>query len=502
MRKALRPFAKLDRAIVRQISRWPSGPTDAAMRELSSAATKGKLWFAIAGVGALFPGKPRRAALSGVLALGLASATTNLVFKTLLPRRRPAADLLPVFRFVNPQPVSSSLPSGHSASAFAFATGVATTSPAMGLALAPLALGVAYSRIHTGAHWPSDVVIGSAIGVASGFLVRNWFPAHTGTPQRRVTGAPAKPLPDGAGLRLVANSGSGSYSAAAMASLRRGLPAVELTEFDGAAPLSEVIAASLREPGAEALGVWGGDGTVGALAQRALREDLPLAVFPGGTFNHFARDIQAVDPAQVQEAVRSGSAISTDVAEVLIERSDGKLSRIMLNTASVGIYPELVQRRELLQKTLGKPIAGIIAGLRTFAVAHPTKLMIDGRRKKIWLVYLGRGRYYPRGFAPLERPILDDGVLDVRVVSAHSAFSRFRLLSAILTGRTEVSKAIDLRTPTSIRLDAVERPFDLAIDGEVIAGVKSAVFTVLPRALTVFSAARAGNGSESEIPED
>lgn len=489
MRRALRPFAKLDRSIVRRISALPSGPLDTAMRELSAAATKGKLWFGIAGIGALFPGTPRRAAMSGLLALGVASATTNVVFKTLLPRRRPGAELLPVSRFVNPQPLSSSLPSGHSASAVAFATGVATTSPGMGLALAPLALAVAYSRIHTGAHWPSDVVLGSAIGVASGFLVRTWFPAHTPTPQSRVTKAAASALPAGEGLRVVANRESGSYSAAAMASLRTALPAAELIEYDGGAALAEVIDTALAQPGAAALGVWGGDGTVGALAQRALQEGLPLAVFPGGTFNHFARDIHAADPAQVHRAVSAGSAISTDVAEVRIETAAGVSTRIMLNTASVGIYPELVQRRELLQKTLGKPIAGVVAGLRTFAVLRPTRLMLDGQRKKIWLVYLGRGQYYPRGFAPLERPVLDDGVLDVRTISANSAFSRVRLLAAILTGRTEVSQAVGLRTPTSIRLDAVGRPFDLAIDGEVIAGVESAVFTVLPRALTVFSPA-------------
>lgn len=490
MRKALRPFAKFDRAMVRRISKLPSGPLDTAMRDLSAVATKGKLWLGIAGVAALIPGRPRRAALRGVLALSVASATTNLVFKTLLPRRRPSAELLPVFRFVNPQPVSSSLPSGHSASAVAFVTGVATTSPAMGLALAPLAAGVAYSRIHTGAHWPSDVLIGSAIGVASGLLVRNWFPTHTPTPPVRVTEAPAPALPAGAGLSLVANSGSGSYSDEAMAGLRKELPDLELTEYDGAAPLLQLIDHAVQRPGVEALGVWGGDGTVGAVAQRALKEQLPLAVFPGGTFNHFARDVHAADPASVRDAIGKGAAISTDVAEVSIERSDGMLNRIMLNTASVGIYPELVQRRELLQKRLGKPVAGIVAGLRTFTVLRPTRLSIDGRRQKIWLVYLGRGRYYPRGFAPLERPVLDDGVLDVRTISARTAFSRFRLLGAILTGRTEVSSAIELNTPTSLRLDAVDRPFDLAIDGEVIAGVTAAVFTVLPGALTVYSDAR------------
>ncbi|NYE95960.1 undecaprenyl-diphosphatase [Psychromicrobium silvestre] len=469
------------------MSNLPAGPIDGLMRGLSASATKGKLWFCIAGAAALIPGKPRRAALSGLLALGIASAGTNLIFKTLLPRRRPAAELLPFYRFVNPQPKSSSLPSGHTASAAAFVTGVYTVSPAMGLALTPLALGVAYSRVHTGAHWPSDVVAGAAIGVAAGLVVKNWFPPHELSPESRITEASAAALPEGTGLRLVVNQGSGSYSEQAMAALREDFPDLQINELAEGDDLKELIDRSLEEPGAMALAVWGGDGTVGALAQRAITEKLPLAVFPGGTFNHFARDVHAEDVEGVSKAISTGAALLSDVAEVRMERQDGEERRVMLNTASVGIYPELVQRREALQKTLGKPLASIVAGLRTFAVLKPTKLSIDGQPRKIWLIYLGRGRYYPRGFAPLERPVLDDGVLDTRYISARTLFSRLRLLGAIVTGRTEVSPVVSLSTARTVRLDAVGAPFALAIDGEVLDGVKSAVFTVQPSALTVYT---------------
>ena len=87
---------------------------------------------------ALVPGKTRRAALHGLIAQAVASAITNLGFKTLLPRARPLPEHLPVFRFVHPQPTSSSMPSGHSASAVAFALGVGLVRPALGAALAPV----------------------------------------------------------------------------------------------------------------------------------------------------------------------------------------------------------------------------------------------------------------------------------------------------------------------------------------------------------------------------
>jgi undecaprenyl-diphosphatase len=165
-------ITRIDRQLVRRVSSLPSGGHDTFFRRLSASANHGKLWMGAAAVMALFPGKPRRAALHGLIAQAVASAVTNIGFKTLLPRTRPLPEHLPVFRFVHPQPTSSSMPSGHSASAVAFAVGAGLIHPGLGAALAPLAAGVAYSRVHTGAHWPSDVLFGSAIGAGAAVITR------------------------------------------------------------------------------------------------------------------------------------------------------------------------------------------------------------------------------------------------------------------------------------------------------------------------------------------
>jgi membrane-associated phospholipid phosphatase len=65
----------------------------------------------------------------------------------------------------------SSFPSGHAASAFAFAYAVGRHLPGLAVPIRLLAGGVAYSRIHTGVHYPGDVVIGSILGAGTAAMV-------------------------------------------------------------------------------------------------------------------------------------------------------------------------------------------------------------------------------------------------------------------------------------------------------------------------------------------
>ncbi|MBM7092823.1 phosphatase PAP2 family protein, partial [Streptomyces sp. S12] len=122
----------------------------------------------IAGALALGGSRPRRAALAGVGAVAVASASANLLGKRLVHRDRPdrEAARVTVDRHV-PMPTSASFPSGHTASAVAFATAVGTVLPAASVPLGALAGAVGYSRVHTGVHYPGDVAAGAVLGIAS-----------------------------------------------------------------------------------------------------------------------------------------------------------------------------------------------------------------------------------------------------------------------------------------------------------------------------------------------
>lgn len=166
-------LGRLDRAVYAAIADSPTPILDEPMRRLSNAANFSKLWLAVAAVLAVVGGRRgRRAATSGLLAIGVASAVVNQGFKRLYPRRRPdrKGEEVPEARHVR-MPDSTSFPSGHSASGFAFATAVASTLPIAGTFLRFLAGAVAYSRVHTGVHYPGDVVFGSLIGAGIGGIV-------------------------------------------------------------------------------------------------------------------------------------------------------------------------------------------------------------------------------------------------------------------------------------------------------------------------------------------
>lgn len=140
------------------------------MRRLTQAADYSRLWIGSAVILATTRGDAgRRAAVTGMAAVGVTSAVANLVLKPLGRRRRPDPREAPEARRA-PMPLSASFPSGHSASAFAFADGVASVLPAEAIPIRALATVVAYSRVHTGLHYPADVIGGAWLGTVLAHL--------------------------------------------------------------------------------------------------------------------------------------------------------------------------------------------------------------------------------------------------------------------------------------------------------------------------------------------
>ncbi|RNE64229.1 phosphatase PAP2 family protein [Cryobacterium tepidiphilum] len=462
---------------------------------LSNAANRSRLWVSIAAGLALF-GRPRPA-LRGVGSLVVASILANLVGKKLFGGDRPLLKDIPVGRRLKKQPASASFPSGHSASAAAFATGVALESPRLGLAVAPVAAAVAYSRLHTGAHWFSDVVGGSVIGVATAALGKAIVPARSSSSRHRgqggtPVGLPA--LPDGEGAFIVVNPASGNSTLRPdpMKALSARLPRAAVHRLDDGEDLVAVARRALESGDRpQVLGVAGGDGSVGAIAQVARDAGLPLLVLPSGTFNHFAgaAGIESVDAAI--DGLLAGEGVRVDVAELTVGDGDPKT---VLNEASLGVYSDFVAEREKVEARVGKWVGSVVAAVRVMTNAHPAAVTIDGRDTEVWSLFVGVGRNAP-GAAPLRRRRLGGGSLDLRVLRVRSraravwSLSFGGRLGSVVSDLLPGSTGLEERTQeaTEIRVHSREAQ-PLAHDGEVHSHGTAYTYrvTVVPGGLEVY----------------
>ncbi|MEV0288009.1 phosphatase PAP2 family protein [Kribbella sp. NPDC050820] len=163
----------LDHAVFRSVARMSTPVLDEPLRRVSDFADFSKPWFLVAGALTVFGGsRGRRAAVAGLSAIGAASLVVNQPMKKAARERvRPDRHFhgVPVRRWVR-MPTSGSFPSGHSASAAAFAVAVGGVLPGLRPPLRVAASVVAFSRVYTGVHYPSDVLVGATVGVLAGRL--------------------------------------------------------------------------------------------------------------------------------------------------------------------------------------------------------------------------------------------------------------------------------------------------------------------------------------------
>jgi diacylglycerol kinase family enzyme/membrane-associated phospholipid phosphatase len=468
---------QLDRRLHAYIGGLPTTPADRWLRRLSNAANHGRLWLGIAAVLGARKGHLRRGAVRGVGSMLFSSGVVNLVLKRIFGRVRPDLANLRAERHLRRSPVTLSFPSGHSSSAAAFVTGLAMESPLAGAALAPVALGVGYSRVHVGVHYPGDVVAGLAVGGAVAAATQHWWRVRPKDPARVRDASEAPALPEGEGLVVAVNPRSGPDDYDPATDIRRILPRAEVLETSPDSGVEELLGEAAASGRAKALGVAGGDGSVASAAAVAIEHGLPLAVIAAGTLNHFARDVGLETPQDTADAVVSGQAVKVDVADVN--------GTPFLNTSSIGAYPEMVRRRDALSGRMGKWLALTVAAAQTLRQQSPVELRVNGRELSVWIIFIGNCLYTPRGLSPAWRPRLEDGLLDVQYLRADLRFGRTRAVLATLLGVSEHTRSYGHFTATEVQVESLSGVRQVAYDGEM--GEKAREFAFRKRApLTVY----------------
>ncbi|MFS0673407.1 phosphatase PAP2 family protein [Ornithinibacillus sp. 179-J 7C1 HS] len=116
----------------------------------------------------LSSGPIRTTAIASALALAI-SHIPVAIMKKLYPRKRPYLVLENSHVMENPL-TDCSFPSGHTTAIFSVVTPFILLYPILLIALLPIAFLVALSRVYLGLHYPSDIIVGSMLGVSSGII--------------------------------------------------------------------------------------------------------------------------------------------------------------------------------------------------------------------------------------------------------------------------------------------------------------------------------------------
>jgi diacylglycerol kinase family enzyme len=245
------------------------------------------------------------------------------------------------------------------------------------------------------------------------------------------------------------------------------------------------FAAQAAAGDSEIIVAGGGDGTIGAVAAEVLKANKTLGVLPLGTLNHFSRDLKI--PQALPEAVQiiaDGRTDEIDVGEVN--------GQIFLNNSSIGLYPQIVHKREQQQHRLGRgkwPAAfwATVMVLRR----HPfldIKLRIGDEilRRKTTMVFIGNNDYEMEGFNIGRRPSLNRGELCLYILHPTGRWGLLKLAIRSLFRRLRQAKEFE-----EVPIEGCEietgRPKTVlvAFDGEVTAMRTPLEYKIRPKALRV-----------------
>jgi diacylglycerol kinase family enzyme len=315
---------------------------------------------------------------------------------------------------------------------------------------------------------------------AAGTPAAGGLRSPTGGPgaRRRGSGAPGDPGRGPGSPWLLVNPRSGDGKAGRVglveAASGRGVEVRLLQAGDDPAELARRAVAA----GADAVGVAGGDGSMGLVAAVAVEADVPFVCVPSGTRNHFAGDLglDRGDPVGALEGF-AGVERRVDVAMV------GE--RVFVNNVSLGAYADLVADPRYRAGKLATAHAVLPASLRGERALLSVDLRdADGREHSDVLVLLvACNRYELNGV----RERMDGGELQVSALAARTGAALAGLATRALArgGRAPAGTGWAQWTTTSLRVEAAGAELPAGIDGEAATLTTPLEFRVLPRALRV-----------------
>jgi YegS/Rv2252/BmrU family lipid kinase len=262
-------------------------------------------------------------------------------------------------------------------------------------------------------------------------------------------------------------------------------PRVFVTERPGHA---RELAERLLAQGTNVIAAWGGDGTVNEVASTLAFTGVPLAIVPSGSGNGLARELRIpFEPHAAFDVVLGGRDRVMDAGEL-----DGHL---FFNVAGIGLDARIAHRfaaNGLLRRGFRRYLEIGFDELRSYTPdAHTIAIDGDVIRERTLLIAVANARQYGNGALIAPNASIDDGRLDVVIVTARPLLLALLQVPLVFMGKIESVRGVTVRRAVDVEITSAQ-PVVYHVDGEPFLGAASLRATVRPQALTVRVPAAAG----------
>jgi YegS/Rv2252/BmrU family lipid kinase len=246
------------------------------------------------------------------------------------------------------------------------------------------------------------------------------------------------------------------------------------------------IAATIRERMRQNKSLFvaaGGDGTVNCVVQAVAHTDATMAVIPVGTFNHFARDIGIpLDWRAALDVAINGAKKQVDVARVN--------DRYFVNNISLGLYPEMVSRREERGRDYPRWKARFYAMYVTLQKYPHVSLTLESEHHqevvRTHMLLISNNTYdLSRVGIEAPRTTLEEGRLSVYWLPHVPRIELMKFIAHYFAGRVRTAPGFRSFRTQQLKVRSSHKEIRLGVDGEVFTMQTPLVITIAPQSLLV-----------------
>ena len=227
------------------------------------------------------------------------------------------------------------------------------------------------------------------------------------------------------------------------------------------------------------IAVYGGDGTISSVASLLLDTKAILLPLPGGTLNHFTKDLGV--PQSLNEALARAKRVSPKNIDVATVNG-----QVFLNNSSLGLYPASLQVRDRFEDRFGKWPSAAIGMVRALVQFHHYHVTINGKEMTTPFIFVGNNTYKIGLFGVASRPSLQRGKLFVATVRATKRSQLLKIFWYALLHKLRAEKSFDTySTSHDVVIQTSRKHLHVSRDGELMTLESPLTYEIHPGALLV-----------------